>query len=500
MLAQDLEQRGPVYVKLGQLLSTRSDLLPEAYLQALARLQDNVSPVPVDVIRDTVAEELGIWVSRGFAEFSARPLAAASLGQVHRAVLHDGRKVVVKVQRPDARARVTADLEALAELAEFLDAHTTFGRQTGLLDLVRSLHDTILKEMDYRLEAENAKTLGRNLQDFPRLLVPQPISGHVSSRVITMEYVSGVKITKLSPAVLLELDRDSLADELFRGYLQQILIDGCFHSDPHPGNLLLTHDHRIALMDFGMVTQVAPEMQERLLKLLLAISDGRAEQAARMAIQIGRPRKEFREEEFIEKIASLVTENQPKNVTQLQVGRIVLEIQGAAGRAGLRIPHELTMMGKTLMNLDKVVTTLSPDFNPNEALRNRVSRIMRKQAREHFSLMAAYHSLLEATEFAQKLPVRANQFADLLAKNQVRIKVDTIDEKRLIAGMQKIANRITTGLVLAALIVGAATLMRTDSAIAFTIASLFFLLAGAFGLILVVRALFGDERGPPHND
>ena len=497
MLARDLEERGPVYVKLGQLLSTRSDLLPEPYLKALARLQDNVEPVPIDVVRQTITEELGIWISRGFADFSDRPLAAASLGQVHRAVLRDGREVVVKVQRPDVRSRIMADLEALTELAEFLDAHTTFGREMDLTELVGTLHDTILRELDYRLEAENARSLGQNLQNLPLLQVPQPIADHVSARVLTMDYVSGVKITKLSPTVLLELDGEALADELFRGYLQQVLSDGCFHSDPHPGNLLLTRDHRIALMDFGMVTRVAPEMQQRLLKLLLAISDGYGEEAARIAIQIGRPREGFLEAEFVERIASLVTEHQHKSVEQLEVGRIVIDIQGAAGRCGLRIPHELAMMGKTLMNLDEVVSTLAPNFDPNEALRNRAAEILRHRTMGRASLTAAYRTLLEATEFAQKLPARANRFAELLADNQVRLKVDAIDEKRLIAGMQKIANRITTGLVLAALIVAAANLMRTESTAAFAIAAFFFLLAGIFGLVLVFRAMFADESGPP---
>jgi predicted unusual protein kinase regulating ubiquinone biosynthesis (AarF/ABC1/UbiB family) len=312
-----------------------------------------------------------------------------------------------------------------------------------------------------------------------------------------MEYVEGCKITEMAERDLPQVDRKALADELFRGYLQQVLVDGCFHSDPHPGNLLLTCDHRIALMDFGMVTRVSPEMQVRLLKLLLAICDGLGEDAAHVAVQIGRPRPDFREDEFVERIASLTAEHHQKSMDQLEVGRVVVELQGAAGRCGLRIPHELTMMGKTLLNLDAAVSTLTPDFRPNEALRRRVSEILRHRTTERVSLTAAYNTLLEATEFAQKLPARANRIADLVSTNKLRVSVDALDEKRLMAGMQKIANRITVGLVLAALIVGAALLMRTDSTVAFTIATIFFVLAGMFGLILVFRAMFGDERQPP---
>jgi len=492
-LAADLEQRGPTFIKLAQLLSTRADLLPEPYLKSLSRLQDDVEPVPFEVIHRTITEELGVRISRGFDSFDETPLAAASLGQVHRATLRDGREVVVKVQRPDIRGQIITDLEAFTELAEFLDHHTTAGKEAGLVDIVASLHDTILEELDYRQEAENARTLRSNLRQYKRIHVPRPIDDYVSARVITMEYVSGVKVTGISPAVLLEVDRNGLARELFNAYLHQVLVDGCFHADPHPGNLLLTHDKRMALMDFGMVTRVAPQMQQRLLKLLLAIADGLGEEAARVAIQTGTARENFNEEEFIQMISSQVTEQNRKNVGQLQAGRVVMDIQRAAGKCGLRLPHEITMLGKTLLNIDKVLSTLSPEFDPNEALRSRAAEILTEQTTSQLSLTSAFHTLMEASEFAQNLPSRANRIAELLASNQLSVKVDALDEKRLMAGMQKIANRIATGLVLGALIVGASTLMQQESVITFSIATVFFLIAGICGLILVFRALFGDE-------
>ena len=494
--ARDLETRGPTFVKLGQLLSTRSDLLPEPYLKALSRLQDQVEPVPFEHIEQTVSQELGIRLSRGFASFETTPLAAASLGQVHRATMRDGRDVVVKVQRPHVRQRVAEDLEALTELAEFLHEHTSFGKSMGLADIVATLHDTIFAELDYRLEADNARRLRENLSEFELFRVPQIVDDYVSSRVITMEYISGVKITDVSPSVLLELDCEFLAKEIFRAYLHQVLVDGVFHSDPHPGNLLLTGDHRIALMDFGMVTRVAPRLQQRLLKLLMAISDGLGEEAARIAMQIGRPEQDFEEQKFIASIASLVAEHQDKSVEQLQAGPIIMSIQRAAGKHGLRAPHELTMLGKTLLNLDEVVETLSPQFDPNTELRSCAADLLQKQTRKRISLTSAYHSLIEATEFAQELPSRANRFAELLANNEFTVRVDAVDDRRLLAGMQKIANRITTGLVLAALIIGASLLMRTESTWLFATGTAFFLFAAISGVILVWRALYSDESQP----
>ena len=497
--AKDLESRGPTFIKLGQLLSTRPDLLPQPYLEALGRLQDNVKTVPFDDIRQTITEDLGVRLSRGFGSFDEQPLAAASLGQVHRATMRDGREVVVKVQRPGVRQQITEDLEALTELAEFLQANTAFGKSMGVADIIGTLHDTIYAELDYRLEADNARLLRRNLHEFELFRVPAVIDDYVSSRVITMEYIAGKKITDVNPGVLIELDRDALAQEIFRVYLHQVLVDGVFHADPHPGNLLLTKERQIALMDFGMVTRMAPRMQQRLLKMLMAISDGLGEEAAHIAIQMGRRTEEFKESEFIAAIATLVAKHNDKVVQRLEAGRIMMDIQCAAGKFGLRAPQEMTMLGKTLLNLDQVIATLSPDFNPNEALRNSAAELLQRQTSKRVSLTSAYQSLIEATEFAQNLPSRANRLAESLANNEFKIHVDAIDEKRLMAGMQKIANRITTGLVLAALIVGASLLMQSGSTWTFVMATVFFLFAAISGVILVWQAMFGDEPAKPRD-
>jgi ubiquinone biosynthesis protein len=496
-LAEDLESRGPTYVKLGQLLSTRADILPPPYLAALTRLQDDVKAIDSEQVREIITEELGIRISRGFSEFDDTPLAAASLGQVHLASLRDGRKVAVKVQRPNVRQQVMTDLEAFQELAQFLDHHTEVGRKLGLLDISECLHDTLLEELDYRQEAENARTLGANLQAFSCIMVPQPIPDYCSPRVLTMEYVKGTKITDLSPAVLMEIDGKTLADELFRAYLHQVLVNGCFHSDPHPGNLCLTEDRRIALMDFGMVTRVSPVMQKKLLKLLLAICDGEGEAAAMVAVEAGTAREDFDQNRFTHKIATVVSANLQKSVEQIEAGRVVMDIQRAAGECGLRLPREITMLGKTLLNLDKVISTLAPEFDPHAALKQRATEIMQEQSKMQFSLSSVYQTLLETTELVQDLPHRANQFSKLLANNELTVKVDAFDEKRLMAGMQKIANRIAVGLILAALIIGASLMMQSGKTWMVVIATIFFLISAISGVILVFRVMFQDESHRP---
>jgi ubiquinone biosynthesis protein len=496
-LAQDLEKMGPTFIKLGQLLSTRADFLPPAYIHALTRLQDKIDPFPFEQVEAIVSGELGVRISKAFAEFATKPLATASLGQVHRATMLDGRVVVVKVQRPGIREIIAEDMEALEEIAEFLDKHTQWGKRYEFGKMLDELRRSLWRELDYRQEARNLSTLGANLQEFLRIIVPAPIEDFTTSRVLTMEYISGKKITELSPLARLDFKGSDLAEELFHAYLKQILVDGFFHADPHPGNVFLTDDHRIGLLDLGMVGHLTPQLQENLLQLLLAVSDGRGDDAATLAIKIGEPKEGFSEQPFRRRVAGLVSEHQGSQMDQIQVGRVVLEITQIAGDNGLRAPAELTLLSKTLLNLDLVGQTLDPKFNPNASIRRNAEKILRQRVWKAFSPTNLFGGLLEMKDLLARLPSRLNRILDAVAHNELKVKVETIDEQVIIEGLQKIANRITLGLVLAALIVGAALLMRVETPFRLFgypgFAILCFLGVGGGGLFLIIRILMHDR-------
>ncbi len=497
-LADDLEKLGPTYIKLGQLLSTRSDLLPDAYLEALTRLQDRVKPFPFAEVETIVTEELGVRLSKAFLSFEPEPIAAASLGQVHRAALRDGRAVAVKVQRPGIRERIREDLEALGELAGFLDRHTESGRRYGFADVLDEFRRSLTRELDYRQEAANLRTFAENLRDFEHLVVPAPVDAYSTTRVLTMDYVRGRKVTALSPLARLELDGEALADELFRAYLSQVLLDGVFHADPHPGNVFLTEDGRLALIDLGMVGHVTPALQEQLLKLMLAVSEGAGEEAARIAIGLGEKLENFEEKPFVRAVARIVGTHRDQGLQEIDVGRVFVEITRASGEFGVRQPAELTLLGKTLLNLDEVARTLAPEFNHTQAIRRHASELMRKRMLRAASPGNVLSNVLEMNELVQKLPGRLNRALERIADNEVRLRVDGIDEQELITGLQKIANRITIGLVLAALIVGAAMLMQVQTT--WTIlgypgfAMLLFLAAAVGGVAVVYDILAHDRR------
>jgi predicted unusual protein kinase regulating ubiquinone biosynthesis (AarF/ABC1/UbiB family) len=496
-LASDLEQLGPTFVKVGQLLSTRVELLPPPYLEALSRLQDKVEPFGFGEVEKIVSEELGVRLSKAFSHFEDQPMAAASLGQVHHATLRDGRPVAVKVQRPHIRERMVEDFEALGDIAEFLDAHTELGKRYEFCQLLEQFRRSLLQELDYRQEAGNLTTLREQLRPFPRIIVPAPVADYCTSRVLTMEFVPGKKITELSSLAKMEFDGAALAEEMFRAYLEQILVHGFFHADPHPGNVFITPDYRIALLDLGMVGRIMPRLQEQLLQLLLAIAEGNGDEAANIAIKIGDRKEDFDSAHFTSRIADIVAREKSATVEQLQVGRLVLEVTQVAAESGVRVPPELSMLGKTLLNLDQVGRALAPEFDPNASIRRNAAEIMQQRLVRGLSPGNLFSGVLELKDLLARLPARLNKILDALSDNQFKVSVDAIDERTLIEGFQKVANRITMGLVLAALIVGAAMLMRVETSFRIWgypgFAIIFFLVAAGGGIALLVNILFYDK-------
>jgi predicted unusual protein kinase regulating ubiquinone biosynthesis (AarF/ABC1/UbiB family) len=497
-LSNDLERLGPTFVKLGQLLSSRVDLLPPAYLKSLARLQDKVKPFPYADVELIVESELETRINKAFCYFEPEPLAAASLGQVHRAILHDGRPVVVKIQRPNIAKQIEEDFAALEEIARFLTRHTKIGEKYQLETVLAELEDTLAHELDYRREASNMVTLATNLVEFDRIQIPLPVDGYTTRKILTMEYIEGTKVTELSPLVQLDLDGAAVAEDLFRAYLEQILVDGIFHADPHPGNVLLTVDHRIALLDLGMVGHTSPTMQENLLKLLLAISEGQSDEAADLAVRISNPSLSFDEIEFRRKIGQLVAEEHNAKLSEMNIGRAILEVAHSATGTGLYVPAELSLLGKTLLQLDEVGRTLAPSFDPSESIRRNASQILSQRLKSAFTEGKIFSTLLEAKQFMGALPSRLNKILDAVGNAELNVNVKPSETEFLVESARRVANRITTGLILAALIVGAALLMRVPTSFQLFgypgLAMICFLAAASGGFWLLLSIVWQDHK------
>ena len=496
-LAEDLKNMGPTYVKLGQLLSTRPDLIPEPYLKALESLQDNVEVIPYSEVQKIVEEEIGQRISKAFDSFDTEPLASASIGQVHLAVLRSGKKVAVKIQRPGVRTNFIEDLDTLKELTDVAVKHSKTAKKYAVNDILDELRYILLQELDYVKEAENLVALGKNMVKYTRIVVPQPIEGYSTSKILTMDYIDGQKITTISPVSRIETNYKPLVDELVAAYLRQIIIDGFAHADPHPGNVHLTKDHKIALMDLGMVAKFGPDLRENILKLLIVISKFNGEETANVLLKMSEYDKNADLADFRKQINRLVLDSQHKTAKDMQTGRLLIQMNKIAAEKGIKLPVELNILGKILMNMDQIVAVLTPDYDLQRAIERNVEKMMQKKMLEELKPKNFFAEALEAKKLTEKLPERLNLITERLANNEFEIKIDAIDEQRLTDGFQKVANRISIGLIIAALIIGAALLMRIPSTFVIwgypALAMILFCAAAVIGLWLVLKMMLKDE-------
>jgi predicted unusual protein kinase regulating ubiquinone biosynthesis (AarF/ABC1/UbiB family) len=501
-LADDLEAMGPTYVKLGQVLAGRPDLLPKAYLKALSRLQDKVKPFAYEDVEQIILGDLGVRVSKAFSRFDMEPLAAASLGQVHMAALRDGRQVVVKVQRPDIRRQIADDFDVLAEIASFIDEHTEIGRRCRFSATVADFRTTIQQELNYEREAQNLIAVGKNLKEFKLIQVPQPILDYSTRSVLTMEYIKGQKITTLGAFAKQDINGAVLAKELFRAYLKQVLVDGLFHADPHPGNVFITDDGRIALLDLGMVGHTAPEMQQHLLKVLVAVSDGKGDEAAEEVMRMSEKSEAFDSYRFREQIGQLVASSRDQGLRALNVGRSLLDVSRHAREDGLFVPSELVLLGKTLLQLDEVGRILDPNFDPNAAIRRNAGEIISSRMGREISQGSVENTLLELKDFTVHRPARLNRIMDALASAELEVKVKATDAKMVVDGIEKVANRVTKGILLASVIIGAALMMRRDTQwnlFGYPGFAMLCFLAAAIGIGALLYNIYAEDRASRKN-
>ena len=497
-MAKDLQSLGPTYIKLGQFLSTQGDLIPPYYEEALNVLQDKVDPFSFEIAAAIVEKELKVKIKDAFLEFNTEPIAAGSLSQVHFAILKSGETVAVKIQRPDIDITIAEDLGMLKELAIFLDKSRWLEGHYYLEDRVDSFSAILTDELDFIKEARNLTILRKNLKEFENIVIPRPILDYTTSKVLTMEYISSKKITTLHPLIKMDVDGEKLVKELLQAYFKQLFIDGFVHIDPHPGNIYITDSEQIALLDVGMVDRLSVQFQQNILKLLIYISNNNGEEAADLVIKIGQYTEPFNYDDFKNKVTEIVSRNQDLKWEESSVGNVLFKIAYISGQHNLRLPQKFNTLGKMLLNLDKIGKSLAPDLNFNQFVRENVESLLTTKFEQFFSKTTLSNFSLELLGIVQKLPGKLANFIDVVGKKELSIKVKSFDEDRLINSFEKIANRITLGLILAAMIIAAALLMRVQTEFQILgypgLAILLFLGALAGGVFFIINILISDRK------
>ncbi|RKH63451.1 ABC1 kinase family protein [Corallococcus aberystwythensis] len=447
-----LAELGPTFIKLGQVLSTRADLLPAEFVEELATLQDNVEAIPLEDVHAQIRDALGKDVHELFAQVDPEPLAAASIAQVHRAVTLEGEEVVIKVQRPGIAQRIDADLGVLRSLARLLEAvveETGIYTPSGIVDeFDRAIHE----ELDFINEATNIRAFLENHKDRPYLKVPRVHAALSSRTVLTMEFIRGEKI---NPAVLAEADRKQIAQNILEASFRQLFDDGLFHGDPHPGNVLLMEGNRLALLDFGVVGRLTRPMQETLVMLCLAVALKDSDSVARILYRVGVPDARANLMGFRNDIEAILGQHLPTTLGQVDARTLLRDLLDLAVKYRIRIPKEYALLSRASISTEGMLRGLYPELNIIEVALPYAKELMAGRYDPTQLQGGLMRTLLRFQSMAQDLPTQLSQILLDLETGKFSVTVRAEQFDKLNENLRSVAVIAFLGLCACGFIVGA---------------------------------------------
>ena len=475
-----LEQLGTTYLKLGQLLSSRPDLLPDVYIEELGKLVDEVPPFPFSEVERILRDEFG---EDAFAKLEPEPLAAASIAQIHRALLPDGRDVVVKVRRPEIVEQVDLDLDVLRSTVNFLEEHSETAQLLQLRALSEELEVHLRSELDLVEEAANTELIARAVEEYEDIIVPQVIRPFVTERALVLERIEGSKVT---PEHGLEQEQAGrLARDFFRSYLRQVTLRGIYHADPHRGNVILTPDGRLALLDFGLLGRLDDETRTSLSLLLLAIARNRAEDVAAVLLSLSLTTLDSDEPAFLHDLRRKLPRYQRRTLAGIRAGEALADLQRLCLTNGIRLPASFALVGKTLSQADSIARTLDPELDPIALIEEESLELILAEAEARLEPDRFFGYLLTQLDALSRLPRRIGQLADRLETGTLKVGVapTALDDTEHM--LRSVANRIGAAIIVVGLLIASALMARVSHVVALV----GFCISGVLGLYMVWRIL-----------
>jgi ubiquinone biosynthesis protein len=487
-LRRTLEECGGMFVKLGQVASTRSDVLPPNVIETLSQLQSQVAPEPVEVMQASVEQELGRGVDEVFAEFEWDPIAAASIGQVYRATLRTGEPVIVKVQRPRVADLVERDSRVLLRLAATAEANTPLGAEYRVRELAKAFSDSLHEELDFRIEAHNTVEIAANMVDQPLVTVPKIYDEHSTPRLLVQERLVGVGIDRNDELAAQGVDRAALADALLRAVLKQMMTDGFFHADLHPGTLMVLGDGTIGMIDFGATGRLDALLQSSLRQMLMAVSVGDASMLRQAVAEVMEIDRDVDPDALERALARFMG-------THIGGGgginaSAISDLMQLLTQFGIQVPPELTTFSRALVILEGTLTTLAPGYKMSEHAQEIGEEWVAARVDEAGGSMEdlARDELIKQLPTLRQLPRRADRIGEMLERGTLSTRVSVFSNPADVAVVTKLVNRLTLGFVSTMLGLISVLLIRTDTDVV-TIGNELQLLHVAGGLGLVTSAV-----------
>ncbi|MFA6621601.1 MAG: AarF/ABC1/UbiB kinase family protein [Candidatus Caldatribacteriota bacterium] len=490
-----LEELGPTFVKLGQILSTRPDIIPLKYIKELEKLQDKVPPFAYAQVEQIVHKELGANVSELFQSFEEKPFASASLGQVHKAILKEDKvKVVVKVQRPDMEKIIETDLDILFHLTRLAERHIPESRLYDPVGVAEEFAKTIRMELDYGTEGRNAERFRKNFEEEKTIYIPKVYWELSSKRILTMEYIDGIKINHLKELEEAGYDRKKLAENGAKSFMKQMLIDGFFHADPHPGNILVMENEIIGFMDFGMTGKIDEETKEKYVNLLIAVLESNSNKILTEILNLGFTSQETIDTRSLKTdIADLLDQYYDKALKEIKLGEFITHLVQISIKYHIKMPAELALLGKSLLTIEGIGLALDPDFNLTEIAKPYVKDIILERKSPQHLLLKLSNDLSEFYNLMFLIPKQLSKTLKKMEEGIFKLELQHRGLENLINALDKATNRLSYSLILVAIIIGSSLIMQTEKGPQFmgfpVIGVIGFLISGILGLGLVIMIL-----------
>jgi ubiquinone biosynthesis protein len=486
-----LEELGPTFIKLGQILSTRPDLIPAQYIKELQKLQDEVPPFEYAQVGQLIKKELGADVSEIFKSFEQKTFAAASLGQVHHAILEDDNKVVVvKVQRPNIEKIIETDLDILFHLARLTERHIPASRLYDPVGIVEEFARVIRSELDYGTEGRNAEKFRKNFQDDETIYTPKIYWEFSSKRILTMEFIQGIKINNLKELDKAGYNRKKIAENGAKAFMKQILIDGFFHADPHPGNMLVMENEIIGFMDFGMMGRLDEEIREKGVDLFIAILEGNPNKIINEMLNLGITSQEIDTRSLKIDIREMLDQYYNKSLKEIKLGELINQLVNIAIKYHIRMPVEFALLGKSLLNIEGIGLELDPDFNLAEVAKPYAQDLILERKSPQRLILKLLNDLAELYNLIILIPRQLSKTLKKMEEGVFKLEFQHRGLENLITALDRSTNRLSYSLILAAIIIGSSLIMQTDKGPHFmgfpVIGVLGFIIAAILGLGLVI--------------
>ncbi|WP_347491439.1 AarF/UbiB family protein [Desulfoscipio sp. XC116] len=489
-----LEELGPTFIKLGQLLSTRSDIFTAAYIKELEKLQDKVPPVPFADISELLELELGQTQSQIFSHFNPMPLAAASIGQVHEARLINGRRVAVKVQRPGIRANVEVDMEILYDLAGLAERHTVWGKIYKFTEMVEEFEHILQEELDFMLEARHAETLARNFAGEQYIVIPAIYWDYTTKRVLTMEFINGIKITDNSKLAAAGYDMTEIARRLVETMLKQILMDGFFHADPHPGNVLALPGGRLAFLDFGMMGYLEQELRDKVIKLVFGLINKNSTEILRAVMSLEALPVHVNMYQLRRDIEHLREKYYQIPLGQVSAAESLGDIMNLAYRHRIRVPIELNMMIKALIITEGIAARLDPRISIVQVIEPLGQKLLRRRFSPESIRKLFWDNINDYHILFTRLPGQLGRIIELLTGGEIKVKTENPDLGRALIKLNTMVNRLVYSIIVGAMVISSSWLIRERITFwGVPLAEMGFVFAGLLGfwlLAMIIRSKF----------